>query len=132
MPHRSPFIWAQILAVVNFACGVAVLTSIPILLLYPSQKNIKVLVACMASYMLTAMVSFLKRRKVLCPLCKGTPLVSSQAEIHPRASRIFPLDYGTSTLLTLIASQTFRCMYCASRFDLLKNRPEPRRAEGEK
>jgi len=127
VPYRKPFVSAQVLAVINYICAVAVMTCVPILLLQPTPHNVKILLGCVAACVVAGLVSFLNRRKVLCPLCKGTPLVSSKARIHPKATRIFPLDYGTSTMLTLIFTQTFRCMYCASRFDLLKERPDQRK-----
>lgn len=128
IPYRWPFIKAQIFILANYASAVAVLTCIPILILDPIPRNVEILVACLASYAVTSLVSFLGRRKVLCPLCKGTPLVQSKARIHDKASRIFPFDHGTSTLFRLIFTQTFQCMYCACRFDLLKPLPAPRKS----
>lgn len=127
VPYRTPFVWAQILAFANWLAGVAVLTCIPIILLEPIPRTTRILVVCMAAYAITALISFLNRRRVLCPLCKGTPLAGSRAHIHPKATRIFPLDYVTSALLSLIFTQTFRCMYCSSRFDLLKPPAQPRK-----
>jgi hypothetical protein len=71
--------------------------------------------------------SLLKRRSILCPLCKGTPLVSSRAHVHSKAFRIFPLNHATTAMLTILFTQTFRCMYCGSRFDVLKPRPKKTR-----
>lgn len=123
VPYRGPYAWAQILTLFNHAAAVAVLTCVPILLLEPTPRNTKILMGCVAAYIFTSLISFLHRRKVLCPLCKGTPLAASRAHVHPKATRIFPLDHATSALLSLIFTQTFRCMHCASRFDLLKPKP---------
>lgn len=122
MPFRAPFVWAQIVVFLNWLAGVAVLTCIPILLMEPTPRSTKILIGSVAAYAITTLISFLNRRKVLCPLCKGTPLAGSRAHVHPKATRIFPLDHATSAVFSLIFTQTFRCMYCASRFDLLKPR----------
>ena len=113
------------MAFLNCLAGVAVLTCIPILLMEPTPRSTKILIGSLAAYGITTLISFLNRRKVLCPLCKGTPLAGSRAHVHPKATRIFPLDHATSAVFSLIFTQTFRCMYCASRFDLLKPRIPP-------
>ncbi|RYD38773.1 MAG: hypothetical protein EOP87_00860 [Verrucomicrobiaceae bacterium] len=130
VPYKTPYVWAQIFALSNYAGAVAVLTCLPILLLEPTPRNSKILAGSVAAYALTGLISFFNRRRVLCPLCKGTPLAGSRARIHPKARRIFPLDFATSALLSLLFSQTFCCMYCASRFDLLKPFPQPRKTVG--
>ncbi len=68
----------------------------------------------------TWMVAFFKRRATFCPLCKGTPLVNSGAHTHAKAIRFFPLNHGTSAMISIITTQKFRCMYCGSDYDLLK------------
>lgn len=64
--------------------------------------------------------AYLSRRKAYCPLCKGTPLLDSRASMHSRATRIFPLNYGTTNLLRMLLTRRFRCQFCGSPFDLLK------------
>jgi len=66
------------------------------------------------------LVAFFKRRAAHCPLCKGTPLINTGACPHSRARRLYPLNHGMTTILSIIATQKFRCMYCGSDFDLLK------------
>jgi transposase-like protein len=55
----------------------------------------------------------------ICPLCKGTPLVETGARLHERANGC-PLTHGTSTILSILFLQRFRCMYCGTDYDLLK------------
>ena len=62
------------------------------------------------------------RRSARCPLCKGTPYLNTGALTHRNATRLFPLNHGTSALLSSLITQRFRCMYCGTRFDLLKRR----------
>ena len=127
VPYKRGFVWAEIFAFFNFCAAVAVITALPLFVLRMDEGNIKVLVGCIVLYIVTGIVSFLKRRHVICPLCKGTPLVSTRAHVHAKATRIFPLDYGTSTMVTLLFTQTFRCMYCGAHFDLLKPRIDHRK-----
>lgn len=69
---------------------------------------------------ITWLVALIKRRSAICPLCKGTPMINSGALPHAKAARIFPLNHGVSATLSILTTQKFRCMYCASDFDLLK------------
>lgn len=124
VPFRAPYVWAEIFGLLHYCGTVALLTSLPLFFLYPNQKSVRVVVGCILFFAITAVISFLKRRHVLCPLCRGTPLVNSRALVHSKATRIFPLDYGTSAMLVLLFTQTFRCMYCGVRFDLLKPRQD--------
>jgi hypothetical protein len=66
------------------------------------------------------LISFLLRRTPRCPLCNGTPLVDSSARKHTNATRLFPLNYGTSNVIRCIVHQKYRCPYCGTPFDLLK------------
>jgi hypothetical protein len=113
------------MAFLNWLAAVAVLTCIPILLMSVTPRTVGMLIGSVSAYGITSLISFLIRRKVLCPLCKGTPLANSRAHVHPKATRIFPLDHAASAVCRLIFTQTFRCMYCASAFDLLKPRISP-------
>ena len=65
-------------------------------------------------------LSFLKRRTATCPLCKGTPLLDTRALKHEKAVRFFPLNYGTTNVLRIMARLQFRCHFCGTPFDLLK------------
>ena len=123
VPYRSPFVAAGFFALLHYWGAFALLISIPLFLLDPTPLAKNTLIGCAAFYVVTGLVSFLNRRKVLCPLCKGTPLLSTGAHVHAKAFRIFPLDHGTTATLALIFTQTFRCMFCGSRFDLLKPKP---------
>lgn len=116
---------------INYCTVVAFLTSVFMLLRAPTQRNIEISVALLVVLGITSLAAFLKRRKILCPLCKGTPLIGSKARIHPKAKRIFPLAHSTSSMVTLIFTQTFCCMHCASQFDLLKSRNSGQRKQEE-
>lgn len=123
VPYRTPFISAGLFGLFHYWGAFALLLAIPLFLFNPTQLAQRTLIGCVAFYIVSGLASFLKRRKVLCPLCKGTPLLSTRAHTHPKAFRLFPLDHGTTATLALIFTQTFRCMFCGSRFDLLKPKP---------
>lgn len=123
VPYRSPFITAGLFGLVHYWSAFALLLAIPAFLVEQTLLARNLLIASAVFYIFSSLVSFLNRRKVLCPLCKGTPLLSTRAHVHPKAFRIFPLDHGTTATLALIFTQTFRCMFCGSRFDLLKPKP---------
>ncbi|WP_348223655.1 hypothetical protein [Luteolibacter sp.] len=97
----------------------------------PSQLATQVIIGGMVFSALMWVIAFFKRRSAHCPLCKGTPLINSGALAHSRATRIFPFNHGVSATLSIIATQTFRCMYCGSDFDLLKTPSHLRGARDE-
>jgi DNA-directed RNA polymerase subunit RPC12/RpoP len=69
---------------------------------------------------LTLIVSHYKRRVVRCPLCIGTPLINTGALTHKRSRKFGPLSEGQCSILSIAMTQKFRCMYCGTRYDLLK------------
>ena len=95
-------------------------TAFVLFFIEPSQLATKVIVGGLAFSGVTWLIAFFKRRSAHCPLCKGTPLINSGALAHSRATRLYPLNHGVSATLSILATQTFRCMYCGSDFDLLK------------
>ncbi len=123
VPYRTPFVSAGFFALLHYWGAFSILVVLPLFLVNTTPLAKKALIGSVVFYLASGLVSFLKRRHVLCPLCKGTPLLSTRAHVHPKAFRIFPLDHGTTATLALIFTQTFRCMFCGSRFDMLKPRP---------
>jgi hypothetical protein len=73
-------------------------------------------------------IGILKRRQAYCPLCRGTPLIDSRARVHEKAKRIWPFNHGMTALLSIIATHKFRCMYCGSEYDMLKDTARRRRS----
>lgn len=65
-------------------------------------------------------IGVFKRRSAYCPLCRGTPLINSQARVHTRATRLPPFNHGFTALLSILATHRFRCMYCGTDYDLFK------------
>lgn len=122
VPSARPFRMAVFFAALHFLGLIAAATALVSVLLHPSLLASRILVAGLGFSGLTWLISYFKRRGVHCPLCKGTPLVNSGALPHIRASRIPPFNHGISAVLSILATQKFRCMYCGSDYDLLKPR----------
>lgn len=120
LPHCGPFNVAAAFSVVHYLSLAVTATALVLTITDPSALARSVFFVGIAISLVTWLVSFLKRRCAHCPLCKGTPMVNSGAYPHSRASRIFPLNHGVSATLAIITTQTFRCMYCGSDFDMLK------------
>jgi len=66
-------------------------------------------------------ISYSRRRAARCPLCIGTPLMNTGALTHKRSTKLAPLNEGYTALLSIAFTQKFRCMYCGTRYDLLKS-----------
>ena len=120
LPSSGPFNVAAFFSALQYMGMITVITAFILMLLEPSQLAVKVIVSAILFSVVMWLIGFFKRRSARCPLCKGTPLMNSGAHAHSRATRIFPFNHGVSATLSILATQTFRCMYCGSDFDLLK------------
>ena len=120
LPTNRPFSVAAFFLALHYLGLITTATAFVLFLSEPSQLASKVIVGGLAFSGVTWMIAFFKRRCAHCPLCKGTPMINSGALAHSRATRIYPFNHGVSATLSIIATQTFRCMYCVSDFDMLK------------
>jgi hypothetical protein len=118
--HKQGYYRAAFFCAIHYFGIVAGLTTLVVFILSPSQFASRILLACIAFIVVTWMIAFFKRRAVHCPLCKGTPLFNTGALPHAKATRIWPFNHGVSATLSIIATHTFRCMYCGTAFDLMK------------
>ena len=121
LPHkhhyRSSLLWAilfYLLLICILAAGIG-------FALDDNQDNGFLLIALVFGALLVWPLGFLARKKAICPLCKGTPFLDSQASKHVKAVRILPFNYGTTNILRAIVTRRFRCHFCGSPFDMLKN-----------
>ncbi len=126
LPSSRSFTVAVCFSALHYFCLITTATAFVLFFIEPSELATKVIMGGLAFSGVTWLLAFFKRRRALCPLCKGTPLINSGALAHARAVRFMPLNHGVSSTLSIIATQTFRCMYCGSDFDLLKT-PSHRR-----
>lgn len=124
--YSRPFIRAVFFTALHYMGILGAATTLAILLVEPSPLAIRTLVAFLCFSAVSWLISYFKRRSTFCPLCKGTPLMNSGAIPHKNATRIFPFDHGVSAVLSIIATQKFRCMYCGTGFDILKEQSQQR------
>ena len=120
LPRPQAFRVAVFFAAVHYLGVVATLTALAAIFMEPSQSASWFFVGSLVFCALSWLVAFFKRRSTFCPLCKGTPLLSTGARTHVRARRLYPLNHGVTAILSIMATQKFRCMYCGSDYDLLK------------
>jgi DNA-directed RNA polymerase subunit RPC12/RpoP len=80
----------------------------------------RIIIACIIFSFISFIISFYKRRSARCPLCIGTPLINTGALTHKRSKAIGPFNDGFTAVLSIAFTQKFRCMYCGTRYDLLK------------
>lgn len=120
VPHKRPFAIALVLAALHYLSLVATAAAMFMFILRGDGLSAKLLAGTVILSTFTWVLSFLKRRTARCPLCKGTPYLESGAETHRKATRIFPLNHGTSAIVSSLFTQRFRCMFCGTRYDLLK------------
>jgi hypothetical protein len=53
-----------------------------------------------------------------CTLCHGTPLLGTSCRKHPLANKLPLLTYRASTILHVLFTGRFRCMFCSTPFRL--------------
>ena len=131
LPSSTPFNMAAFFCGLQYLGMITVITSFILLFFEPSELAVQVIVGAIIFSAVMWLIAFFKRRGARCPLCKGTPLINSGALAHSRATKIFPFNHGVSATLSILATQTFRCMYCGSDFDLLKTPSHLRGARDE-
>ena len=120
VPSAQPFRVAVFYSALHYLALITTVTALACVFAHPSQLASRIMVMGLIFSGLTWLFAFFKRRNTHCPLCKGTPLLNSGARPHVRARRIHPLNHGVTAVLSILASQKFRCMYCGSDYDLLK------------
>jgi hypothetical protein len=118
--HRRPFVHAVFFSAMNYIGIIAGLTALVAFLIQPTRMATRVFILCLGFSALTWLIAYFKRRSAHCPLCKGTPLINTGALPHKKALRLFPFNHGVTAILSIIATQRFRCMDCGTQYDLLK------------
>lgn len=134
IPYRRAFYSATLWTILHLFCVISTITAIVMFFLYHKSANFgtfkRIIIIGVSSSILTLVISFYKRRMARCPLCIGTPLLNSGALAHKRSYSLGPFNDGFTAVLSIACTQKFRCMYCGTRYDLLKpSRSERRRGE---
>jgi hypothetical protein len=125
VPYRRPFIVAILYTLVFYIALVGFVTLVVTFFLVPQEM--KRIVAYLVAAMLPACgilwtISYFKRRKASCPLCKCTPFLDNLAHKHQKAFKVRPFNHGTTAVFNVVLSQRWRCMYCGTPFDILKTK----------
>jgi hypothetical protein len=117
---KRPFRLAVLFALLHYLCLIAFLTCLALLATSWKPALVTPLALALGASLATWLISYLRRREVRCPLCKGTPLLDIGAVKHSKAYRLPPLNHGTTAVLGILFLNRFRCMYCGTPFDMLK------------
>lgn len=125
VPYRRPYVIAVLSTLAFWLSLAAFLTAGATFFLVPVEMRRT------AAYLIAAMlpvcgllwtVSYFKRRKATCPLCKCTPFLDNLAHKHQKAFKVMPLNHGATAVCNVVLTQRWRCMYCGTPFDLLKTK----------
>lgn len=132
IPYRAPFYMAVVWTLVHW-CSIAATITLFVLFLIHHQSGHggpykRPMIFAAATTVLTLIISHYKRRAARCPLCIGTPLINTGARTHKRSIKFGPLSESATSVMSIALTQQFRCMYCGTRYDLLKT---PRRKKYE-
>lgn len=125
VPYKRPFVMAVLsmlafyLAIIGLAASI---TSFAITTKDLQNRAAYVIAAFMGISIFCWIFAYLMRRKANCPLCKCTPLLDNMAFKHQKARKVWPLNYGNTAVLSILFKQRWRCMYCGTPFDILKNK----------
>ena len=120
VPFKRPFVSALFASYLHYLSLVTIVAALCLVLARRDIFSSRVLAGSVTFVGFTWLMSFFKRRNARCPLCKGTPFLDSGALVSSKAVRFYPLNHGTTAVLSCLFGQRFRCMYCGTRFDLLK------------
>ncbi len=127
LPYRKPFLVGALWTFGHYLCVIGLVTALAVFIIEPTPQGARLVALLVGLCGLTWLIAFFARRRAFCPLCKGTPLIASGALPHRNAVRLRPLNHGHTAVLGILACQKFRCMYCGSPFDMLKEPSHSRR-----
>ncbi len=123
--NRGAFVAAVIFWVLHLFSLLALATCVWFFVEYQNDLAMKVLLTSLALAVFTWILAFFRRKSALCLMCKGTPLWHSGAIPHQKSFRLPPFNLAVSTLLGIVFTQRFTCMYCGARYDMLKSPKKP-------
>jgi hypothetical protein len=126
MTHSGGYYSAIFWSVLNFLCFASTLIFVALYIYDPAVIGVDeskpriVIIAGISISLLTFIIAFIKRRSARCPLCKGTPLLNTGAQTHQNAEMFSPFNHGYTAVLSILLTQKVCCMYCGTKYDLLK------------
>jgi hypothetical protein len=131
MRNKRPYVLAAIFWSLHFLALLTLGTCVVLFVQYQNRIALEVMLGALVLAIITWVVAYFRRKSALCPMCKGTPLLPSGAIPHMKATKLPLLNHGVSAVINIIFSQHFTCMYCGSRYDLLKHYRGHRHAANE-
>jgi len=126
LAHSGVFYSAVFWCAINFLCFASTLIFVSIYVYDPmilgegEAKPRYVIIAGITISLVTFIIAYIKRRAAKCPLCKGTPLLNTGAQPHHNAISVMPFNHGYTAVLSIVFTQKICCMYCGTKYDLLK------------
>jgi hypothetical protein len=135
MTYSGKFYVAIFWTLLHLFCIVATLSALALFLFNhktnPSPFYLYSFLGGLLLTFITLAISFFKRRAASCPLCRGTPLLNSGALAHKKSYRLPPFNHGFTALLSIVFTQRMSCMYCGTKYDLLKTSSHSRRSSSD-
>ncbi|MDP0490907.1 MAG: hypothetical protein Q7Q71_07660 [Verrucomicrobiota bacterium JB023] len=124
LPRRREFYLALAWTAPFYLALILSLIALVLFLMTPEKMQAFLLVGLTAAALALWAGSFFSRRQARCPLCRATPYFDNGAMAHEKSFRLYPLNCAHTNVLRTMVIQSFRCQYCGTPFDLLKeNRP---------
>ena len=124
MPYRGTFYVATIWTLAHlFSIGLTAIALFLFLRHHKEPRSVFYLCSVIAGVLLmaiTLLISYFTRRNARCPLCRGTPLLNSGALAHKNSFCLRPFNHGYTAVLSIAFTQRLTCMYCGTKYDLLK------------
>jgi hypothetical protein len=77
-------------------------------------------IGLLLGFVLARLLAFLYNRHLKCNLCHGTVLDENRCQKHAKATRLPGLSYPAATVIKVICTGGFRCMYCGTLYRLKK------------
>ncbi len=111
----------MILTFLSLIAGIGVCALAVLSVIVRDTRYIPGLIATLVALAVLWSLNLCVRRSIKCPLCRGTPFVDTGASKDVNARDLRALNYGTSSLLSLLFIQRYWCMFCGCCFDLLKS-----------
>lgn len=119
--YRRPFFYAVVWSALFYLFFLATLVCFVSYLTRPHMFACVMTVSCLGVTLVFYLISLISRRHARCPLCRGTSLLDTGANTHPRCMRLPLLNASHSAIVGIIFTQQYRCIFCGSKFDLLKS-----------
>lgn len=120
LPQSSRHLFASLLCITSLALW---LTLIVTGLSHLNQSHSLAsphLFTLLALILTSQLLSYLIRRRCVCPLCRGKTLIQGRSQKHKKAFCLTLLNYNLSTMLSILSLGAFRCIHCGTPFILGK------------